>query len=219
MSDNPFSYDSESSESTAPSQVNPYSQGESRGESPMVNPYAPTTDVSEIFGGNDDEQMRRQYLSHEASVRSLGVLYLIPAVLLLVLAIGMAVFGVISLFTGRFDEDVIPLVGVGVGYGLLGALYFYTGLGLRRLSKPARVIASIFSALGLLAIPFGTLISAYFLYLLLSQKGKVVFSTEYKRVIEKTPHIKYKTSLLTKIVLGIFLFLILALIIAAVTGA
>ena len=70
------------------------------------------------------------------------------------------------------------------------------------------LIAIVLSAIGLLGFPIGTLISAYFLYLLVSEKGKVVFSDEYKEVIRKTPHIRYKTSIVVWIFLGLLLLLI-----------
>ena len=42
----------------------------------------------------------------------------------------------------------------------------------------------------------------------MGKKGNVVFSDEYQHVIEQTPHIVYKTS----IIAWIFLFLLIALI-------
>jgi len=61
------------------------------------------------------------------------------------------------------DEVAGMLIAMGF-YGGLGSLYLYTGMGLRRFRPSARIIASIFSGLGLAAIPIGTRISAYFLY-------------------------------------------------------
>jgi hypothetical protein len=66
----------------------------------------------------------------------------------------------------------------------------------------------VLSCFGLLGFPIGTLISAYFLYLLSSQKGVYIFSPEYARVIAATPHIKYKTSIIGWILLGILVFFI-----------
>jgi hypothetical protein len=74
--------------------------------------------------------------------------------------------------------------------------------------------AIIFSVIGLIGIPIGTLISAYFLYLLLSQKRTMVFSDEYQQVIEQTPHIKYKTS----IVVIILLVLLVVLFVGGIIG-
>ena len=46
------------------------------------------------------------------------------------------------------------------------------------------------------------------LYLIFSAKGKMVFSDEYRAVIEQTPDIKYRTSVIVWIVLGLILVII-----------
>src|SRR4030095_8127226 len=94
----------------------------------------------------------------------------------------------------------------------------WVGTGLRRLRRWARIPTGILSGIGLLGFPIGTIINGYILYLIFSQKGKVVFSDEYRAVIEQTPHIKYRTSIVVWIVLGLLLLLIAAGIIAAVIG-
>ena len=43
-----------------------------------------------------------------------------------------------------------------------------------------------------------SLILSYILYLLLSKKRSTVFSPEYRLIIERTPHIKYRTSGIVK---------------------
>jgi hypothetical protein len=72
--------------------------------------------------------------------------------------------------------------------------------------------------LGLIGFPIGTLISVYFLYLLLSQKGAYVFSPEYAQVIAATPHIQYKTSIVVWIFLGLLLVVIFLAIVFTVIG-
>ncbi|HKB60455.1 MAG TPA: hypothetical protein VKC56_10480, partial [Gallionellaceae bacterium] len=69
-----------------------------------------------------------------------------------------------------------------------------------------RIVAGVLAGLGLLGFPFGTVISAFILYLLFSKKGAMVFSDEYKQVIADTPDIKYRTS----IIVWIFLALLIA---------
>ena len=109
--------------------------------------------------------------------------------------------------------------GVGALYGGLGLLQGFVAVGLRRLRNWARIVAIVFSVIGLIAVPIGTLISAYFLYLLVSEKGRIVFSDEYKRVIEQTPHIVYKTSVVVWILLILLIALIsFGLVAAVVTG-
>ena len=47
------------------------------------NPYAPTSNVSPTEAASDVETYRRTYLSHEASVKSIGVLYFLGAIFLI----------------------------------------------------------------------------------------------------------------------------------------
>jgi hypothetical protein len=46
-----------------------------------------------------------------------------------------------------------------------------------------------------------------------------VFSDEYKRVIAETPHIKYRTSIVVWIFLGLLLLLFGAMFLVAIFGA
>ncbi len=181
------------------------------------NPYvAPPIDAdlalaTSPFGLDlsQDEQIRREHLSHEASIRSVGLLYYLGAGLCVTGLLSAAAFTALPLLllgmeqasspntvvviTGAFDVVVLLfLLGI---YGLFAALFFFTGRGLRRLQPWSRIASGIISTLGLLAIPLGTLINAYILYLLLSRKATVIFSPEYSEIIARTPHIKYKTSL------------------------
>jgi len=164
-------------------------------------------------GSTAAEEMRKEHLKHEASVKSVGVLYYLG---------GGAVFlfGLVGLFAVPKDSNA-PIAIVVFPVLLLflfGAGQLWVGTGLRRLRRWARIPTGILSSIGLLGFPIGTIINGYILYLIFSQKGKVVFSDEYQAVIEQTPHIKYRTSIVVWIVLGMLLLLIAAGIIAAVIG-
>jgi hypothetical protein len=63
------------------------------------------------------------------------------------------------------------------------------------------------------------LIPAYVLSLLLGRKGRMVFSPEYGDVIERTPHIRYRTSRALLIVLGVIVLLLtMAMVVGIVIG-
>jgi hypothetical protein len=144
------------------------------------------------------EQVRKDYIQHEASVKSVGILYFLGASFFLLASLGMF----------KSSARGVSNAGVGVLFLGLGAVQIWTGLGLRRLQPWARVPSGILSGLGLLGFPIGTLINGYILYLLFSKKGTMVFSEDYKRIIEETPHIKYRTSIVVWICLGLLLLLI-----------
>lgn len=171
---------------------------------PAANPYAATAYSSSAPAGDfgsqaSAEEVRRKFLKHEASVQSIGSLYLFGVVILLFAAGVMIISLIVGVVNGTNGGDATPdtIASVITTVMLLAiaGLQYWVGMGLRTLQSPARVVAIIFSVIGLLGIPIGTLINGYFLYLLLGQKGTYVFSEEYARVRAATPHIKYKTSI------------------------
>ncbi len=180
------------------------------------NPYAPTSNIADADVTPDDvEAYRRKYLSHEASVKSIGTLYMLGAIFLVPMGVLM-ILGVV------FDNEQAgmpdSMAVIGGFYLAIGLLQGFTAVGLRRLQNWARIVAVVLSVVGLIGIPVGTLISAYFLYLLLSAKGKIVFSEQYRSVVEQTPHVKYKTSIVVWILLGLLVLLIAFGFLAAFLG-
>jgi len=151
------------------------------------------------------EEMRKEYLKHEASVRSIGVLYYLGGA-------GLLLLGIVSVtsFIGRSQDGAETVVGIFIAalFLIFGVGQLWVGTGLRRLKRWARIPTGILSGFGLLGFPLGTIINAYILYLVFSQKGQTVFSDEYRAVIDQTPHIKYRTSILVWILLGLVLALI-----------
>jgi len=145
------------------------------------------------------DEIRKQYLKHEASVKSIGFLYFLGGT-------GLFIVGTAGIIASSVRSSGSEMVTCVILFGL-GIGQFCVGCGLRRLKRWARVPSGILSGLGLLAIPIGTLINAYILYLIFSTKGKMVFSDEYHDIIKQTPHIKYRTSIVIWIVLGLFLVL------------
>ena len=147
------------------------------------------------------QELRQSHIKHEASIKSVGILYYFAAV-------GAPLAGIAVLF-----EENTMVVGkfiIGPLLILLGIAYFKSGGWIKNLNTKARTPTTILACLGLLGFPLGTLINAYILYLIHSQKGKFIFSEEYKAVIAATPEIKHKTSPIIwglLIVLGLFILL------------
>jgi len=191
-----------------PTNINP--PKESRSLPVNNNPYASPAAVNSVDAPlTDAEAIRTRYLSHEASVKSIGTLYMLGAILMVlsggVMLVVMLV-GVLKIRTVSAEAAILAVVFfIYLGLGILQGA---TAMGIRKLQNWARYVAVVFSVIGLLGFPIGTIISAYFLYLLLSQKGTMVFSDEYKEIIAATPHIKYKTSIIV-IILLILLVVIL----------
>lgn len=185
------------------------------------NPYAPTAVQSPEKSGGvvGAEETRNYHLSHEASVKSIGFLYLLGGFFGTLLGIGYVIGGISMMSNppanaGELGFILIPL---GIFVLAISVFQFSTGLGLRKLKSWARISGIVLSCLGLLGFPIGTLISVYILYLLVSKKGQFVFTDEYQQVMAATPHIKYKTSVVVWIFLGLLVVLFLIGIFAAVT--
>jgi hypothetical protein len=169
-----------------------------------ANPYAaPAAPVEDVSPNAEAEAIRREHLTHEASIKAVGFLYYLGGVLVTI--------GGLASLSGQPDAGA---VGAAIGLVIVGIGQFFAGWGVRALTKWGRVLGCVLSGLGLLAFPIGTAINAYILYLFLSKKGRTIFAPEYKDVIAATPHVKYRTSILV----WIFLALIAGLIVLAVVG-
>jgi len=79
----------------------------------------------------------------------------------------------------------------------------YGAISIRKVEKSGRSVVTVFSSLGLILYPFGSLINCYFLYLLWTKKGRFIFTPKYQKVIKATPHIKCKTHIAVWILLGL----------------
>ncbi|TWT78545.1 hypothetical protein Pla123a_13380 [Posidoniimonas polymericola] len=147
-------------------------------EQEHVNPFAsPLAEESAsapvVTADGALEQIRRDNLSREASIKSIGSLYLLGA-LVMTLAIATTL---LTLLFAVASADVVSGDGAFVGitsffYVAMTAAFWWIGLGLRRLNPAVRFWTIILSAIGLLGFPFGTLINGYILWLVAGRKAK-----------------------------------------------
>ncbi len=151
---------------------------------PEFNPFAAPRTVDFEPINTTDESLRKQYIAHEASVKSVGLLFFIGAVINILMPL---------LLLSDGGSKTMPIF-TALLLILLGAVQFWVGIGLRRLTKIARIFATIFAAIGLIWVPVGTVIGMYLLYLFWCGAGQVVFSEQYKGLIRRTPRVKNKTS-------------------------
>jgi len=112
-----------------------------------VNPYAPPKAHVEDVGVSEDsaaETVRREYIKHEASVRSIGALYYLGGGFMVLAALGFALGGFEP--AAAANAAAITVI-VSVFYGALGTVSIVVAYGIRRLQPWAR-IASIVLILG-----------------------------------------------------------------------
>ncbi|MFN9721345.1 MAG: hypothetical protein ACK58L_21815 [Planctomycetota bacterium] len=172
------------------------------------NPFAAPSSLdvaTSVPGQGGPEEIRRELLNHEASIQSIGLLYLLGSVLLIII-------GIVSVATAPMPRAQARSWEIGAIAGVLivmfGLLQAFVGIGLRQLRGWTRIPVGIVSGIGLLGFPVGTFINGYILYLMFSQKGSRVLSPEYQEIIRQTPHIRYRTPLLVKI----FAFLLIVML-------
>jgi len=196
---------------------------------------------------DEEEKIRRDHLGREANIKSLGLLgYLIAALtgFITVVAIFMAL-GVIPMPPEQARSGMDPtmqkiVMGAGALFYLIVTLVTGgLGFGLRGLHAWARWTGVTLGGLGVVGVLFYSLLigimlnpgfgvglfliaggfDAFVLYLLLSKQSGVVFSSEYREIIRKTPQIRLKTSIIVKIFLGLLVaFVLVALLGGLISG-
>jgi len=192
------------------------------------NPYAPSgssySDASLYahFDLSQSELIRKSHLSHEANIQSFGCLYTLGGIMGILGAIFYIGLGIFIMAGGGNPQAGVNPMAAGIITALIGLVVLaigvaqlFAGRSMQTLNPSGKILAIIISAIGLLGFPCGTLISGYLLYLLLSAKGEMVFSSAYKEVMQATPHIRYRTS----IIVWIFLFLLIGVILLGVVAA
>ncbi len=172
------------------------------------NPYAapPQQLTDPSPGDSDDEVMRRTYLSHETTVKSIGICYLFFGAVVFSGAVGMAL-------VPRQPGDLIAAVFIGVVAPIAGFAFMVTGYGMHQLRRWSRPPTGLISGIGLIGVPFWTLINGYILYVVFCARGRTVFSDEYREIIRQTPHIRYNGWIVVWI-----LFTILVALMGAAVG-
>jgi hypothetical protein len=148
------------------------------------------------------DAIRRDHLNTEANLQSIGFLFLIGSALTL---LGAA--GTWATSAARGASVVVSIAETGLIFTLAmvqGAI----GMGLRRLRDWARWCALVLALPGLLAFPLGTLIFGIIIGSLLTKKANIVFSAEYRSIIQATPHIRYVSPWMLRVIGFAVLFLI-----------
>ncbi|MBL9178395.1 MAG: hypothetical protein JNM65_10045 [Verrucomicrobiaceae bacterium] len=171
------------------------------------NPYAPPR-AATLIEESSPSAVRRAHIGHETSVKAVGGLYaLLGGLLLLPVFIGML--------------ETLTRASRGNDFGMLG-LIMLTGAGIlvlgasvRRLKPWARiamaVVSGLLAAVTLLSVVF-PLLYVYLLWLMLSAKGRMVFSPAYQQIIELTPDVRPRTSVITWMLFCLVMLFVLAVL-------
>jgi len=124
----------------------------------------------------------------QTHVKVLGVLYLAVGGCMLVgaLFLAMTLGGVASIVGASADPEdaaiAVPILGI-AGTALTAFLGIFslpsliTGYGLVNYKPWARIVGIVLSAISLIFIPFGTIVGAYGLWVLLNKESERLFSS------------------------------------------
>ncbi|YCM42193.1 hypothetical protein V2O64_12855 [Verrucomicrobiaceae bacterium 227] len=167
------------------------------------NPYAPPAVENLLAEDTAEEAIRRAHIKHETSIKSIGLLNY--------LGVFFVVLGLFS-SSGPGPANGPEEIGYLLGSLLVPVILLLAGYSIRRLGRTGQILNIIIYGLTLIIFPVGTIIGLFALYILLSKKGRTIFSAPYKEIIKNTPHIRYqkaKTSKTAWVVLVIFLLFII----------
>lgn len=181
------------------------------------NPYTPSQSLiapPPLPPSGEYEAIRQAHLKAENTAKGAGALYYIGAVGL--------VGGGLAMVSGVFGGD-LQLTGESIGAGVLvlamGLCFGFLAHSLRTLKGWVRIPAIILSCFGLLGFPLGTLIHGIILSAIAGEKGRMIFSPEYKAIIAATPHIRQKTSMAVTVLLGLLILILLIIVGGLILGA
>ena len=168
-----------------------------------IEDVIPSSDVEDgrvMSEKMSSEEIRKTYIDHETTIKSVSYLYYLGAGVLIMTSVTAAILNRGDKPFGDRISGVMLMVGI--------ALFeVWVGMDLFSLKRWARVAAGILSGLGLLSIPIGTIIHGYVLYLLFGKKGAEVFSPSYQKIIAETPGVKGKTSVMMWVCMGLMVLL------------
>ncbi len=137
---------------------------------------------------NSPQALRQRHLIWEKCIRSIGILFYLPAVLLLHRAA--------MVLTGQAPETPKP---AGLFMAVFALIFVIAGYGFRRLDPVFRYRGGVLAGLSLLLFavpkfglffPAGIAICAYVLFLIFGPPGRKIYSADYQRAIAATPHIQ-----------------------------
>ena len=170
---------------------------------PSSNPYAtPGSSGSGGVNKKSAKALRKKYLKHEGEVRSLGLLYMMAGALGVLGAVAIVILAIVgSEALGALPTEGALLLSVWVGTILLmSSLQFALGWFINKLQTWAKIVATVFMVIGLLGVPVGTAINGYFLWVFHCEKGKVIFSDDYREAVRLTPNMKPNAGVIVTIV-------------------
>jgi hypothetical protein len=174
-----------------------------------VDPYAPPKSdlVDHEEAATGAEATRRALIAHEVQLKAVGTLCL---------------FGVAFAGAWLYLLSVLAPVRQWWTYAValaIAAALATLGVGFRRLRPWVRAPGTVLAVLAIAAVPVGTLMGPYVLYLMYCARGRAILAPGYAAVIAATPQVKYRRTIGDWIAIGFVIAILLALALTLVSAA
>ena len=177
------------------------------------NPYAPRL-VESLAKPDPSSQLpadiRMLHRAHEASLRQIGLYYILTSVLGGIFTLPMTLYLFATLLSNQtINLDI--LIAAFIFLAILGLLILgiLVGAGLRNLHRRTLIPATISAIIWMFHFPVGTAVNIYLLYLLYSKKGRRILQDDYQNIIAATPEMKLNRDWEVWCVFGLCLFLLI----------
>ena len=159
-----------------------------------------------VFATRDPAAVRQAHIRHERQLKSVGLLFGLGAAAMFSSLVFLLY---IETTQPRAGTSSLPVVFVFAPMALLLGTLAY---GYRRLRPWVKYLGTPVSCLGLLAIPVGTLIHGYILYLLWCDQGRRILQPDYDAIIRSTPEVRYIATTGDKVAMALLILLIVGLV-------
>jgi hypothetical protein len=191
---------------------------------PNANPYAAPIVLDRRTGkplgfsggGMSAEKIRREHAHDEVTLYYFGYYHIVCGAILAL--VGLGISALLFLIEVPEGESIFFVIVPAIITALIGIVRLAIGLGLIKLTRFGLVGGMILHVLGLLGIPFETMFSIYFLIIINSEKGKKIFSPEYRAVIDATPNFRRPVPIIGWLFLGVFAIMVLGFVIGLIRG-
>ena len=176
------------------------------------DPYQPPSAPLEFASAatSDVVAVREAHIGHERKLKSVGLLFGLGAATMMLVLVALLIPG--DSGGPELTRQMAGVVAAAMIIALIAGALAVLAFGYRTLAPWVKYVGTPVSAMGLLAVPLGTLIHAYVLYLIWSKKGRRVLAPGYAEIIRATPNVRYKSTVRDWIALALLVLLVVGFV-------